>query len=126
MKYIIAGGRDFNNGVITRYILSQFTDIDEIVSGNARGADTQGRLYAEQYNIPYTLFPAQWDTFGKSAGYIRNAEMADYADALIAFWDGKSKGTSHMIKTMKIKNKPYWVYNYLGELIEEGGENIEH
>ena len=126
MKYIVAGGRDFNNGLIIRHILSQFNNIDEIVSGMARGADSQGRLYAEQYNIPCKLFPAQWDTFGKAAGYIRNVEMADYADALIAFWNGKSKGTAHMIKTMKLKGKPYWVYNYLGELIEEGGENNAH
>ena len=124
MKLIIAGGRDFNKGEIlykTLYGLS-IDIIDEIVCGNARGADTLGAEWAHLKSIPVKYFPAQWDTYGKSAGYIRNAEMADYADALIAFWDGQSKGTAHMIQTMKIKKKPYWVYNYNGKLIDKGGE----
>ena len=120
MKYIIAGGRDFNNYSIVRQTIDRFSNVDEIVSGDARGADAQGIIYGTQYNIKVVHFPAQWDLYGKSAGFIRNAEMGEYADALIAFWDGKSKGTAHMIKTMKRNNKPYWVYNYNGELIEEG------
>ena len=116
MKYIIAGGRDFDNYKIVYQTISQFSDITEIVSGDARGADIQGVIYASQNNLPIKHFPAQWDKYGKSAGYIRNAEMADYADALIAFWDGQSKGTQHMIKTMKLKNKPYWVFDYNGNL----------
>lgn len=119
MKYIVAGGRDFNNYSICRQILSEFSDIDTIISGCARGADTQGAMYATQYNIPLQTCPAYWNMYGKSAGFIRNAEMGEYADAAIIFWDGKSKGTAHMIKTMKRLKKPYWVYNYNGELIEQ-------
>ena len=59
--------------------------------------------------------------YGKSAGFIRNADMGAYADAAIIFWDGESKGTKHMIQTMKKLDKPYYIFNYKGELIESNG-----
>ena len=65
----------------------------------ARGADTLGEQYAKERGIPIRYFPADWQTLGKSAGYQRNVQMAQYADALVAFWDGRSKGTKHMIDT---------------------------
>ena len=70
---------------------------------------------------PFEDISADWDYYGKAAGFIRNIEMADNADALIAFWDNKSKGTGHMIKTMQMKKKPYWVFNYKGEEVMKGG-----
>ena len=118
MKYIVAGGRDFTNGVIAHQVLDTFTDIDTIISGDARGADFLGAMYATEKGIPLQHFPAYWDQYGKAAGYIRNAEMAEHGDALIAFWDGKSKGTMNMIKAMRLHKKPYWVYDYTGKLIE--------
>ena len=123
MKYIIAGGRDFNNYSIMRQILFGIINPEEdiIVCGDARGADMQGAMYAAQYNVPIQHFPAYWDTYGKTAGFIRNAEMGAYADAAIIFWDGVSKGTKHMIQTMKKLGKPYSVFNYKGELIESNG-----
>lgn len=122
MKFIIAGGRDFNNRTIMFPILLKYINNskDIVISGDAQGADTLGEEWAETFGIEVWHFPAKWEKYGKSAGFIRNAEMADHADALIAFWDGKSKGTAHMIKTMKSKWKKYWVFNYSGELIEEG------
>lgn len=100
MKIIIAGGRDFNDYKklceICDYKLSMQSEI-EIVSGTAKGADSLGERYAKERNYPIKQFPADWDTFGKAAGYKRNEEMANYADALIAFWNGSSKGTGHMI-----------------------------
>lgn len=69
----------------------------QIVSGGARGADKLGELYAHTNLHSLKVFPADWEKFGKSAGYIRNEEMAKYADCLVAFWDGKSRGTKHMI-----------------------------
>ena len=100
MKIIIAGGRDFDDyDKLCQFcdgILSEHTEI-EIVSGTAKGADKLGEKYAVEKGYPIRQFPADWAQFGKSAGYKRNAEMAEYADALIAFWDGKSKGTKHMI-----------------------------
>lgn len=122
MKIIIAGGRDFNNYNILDKVISKIVNIEKdiIISGAARGADSIGADWANKHSVPLETYPANWNRYGKSAGYIRNAEMGENADALIAFWDGKSKGTAHMIKTMKRNNKPYRVYDYNGELIETG------
>jgi len=99
MKVIIAGSRNFNDYNLLKSscdnLLTQFTNI-EIVSGTARGADKLGERYAREKGYSIKEFPANW-SLGKSAGYIRNDEMAKYADMLIAFWDGTSKGTKHMI-----------------------------
>ena len=69
----------------------------EIVSGTAMGADRLGERYAKENGYKLKRFPAEWDKYGKSAGYRRNAEMAKYADACVVFWDGVSRGTKHMI-----------------------------
>jgi hypothetical protein len=69
----------------------------EIVCGEARGADKLGRQFAEKHNYTVVSFPANWDKYGKAAGHIRNTEMRDYSTHLVAFWDGKSRGTKHMI-----------------------------
>ena len=104
MKVIIAGGRTFNDYDLLCQscdkALSLQTEI-EIVSGTANGTDKLGEKYANEKEYPIKQFPADWDKYGKSAGYKRNEEMAKYADALIAFWDGKSKGTKHMIDLAK-------------------------
>ncbi len=100
MKVIIAGGRDFMDlELLYRSCTEILKDrsVTEIVSGCARGADKAGEKYAEFSSIPIKKFPAEWDKYGKSAGYRRNKDMAEYADALIAFWNGESKGTKHMI-----------------------------
>jgi ABC-type enterochelin transport system substrate-binding protein len=100
MKVIIAGGRNFRDYNKLREscdnILVNQKEV-EIVSGTAAGADTLGERYAQEKGYEVKKFPAQWDLYGKSAGYKRNQQMAEYADGLIAFWDGKSKGTKHMI-----------------------------
>jgi len=107
MKIIIAGGRDFNDFQMLCQkcdkILINCKDI-QIVSGGANGADRLGERYAAQKGYGIQQFLANWTKYGKSAGYIRNKEMADYADALIAFWDQKSKGTGHMINIAKKQN----------------------
>lgn len=84
----------------------------EIVSGGARGADRMGEEYAHFYNHKLKSMPADWDTFGKAAGYRRNADMADYADGCIVFWDGKSKGSRHMIDLANKKGITTVVVNY--------------
>jgi len=100
MKVIIAGGRDFNDYTLLKekcdYYLSNSEDI-EIVSGTAHGADMLGERYAAERGYLVRKFPADWDRYGKSAGYKRNMQMAMYGDTLIAFWDQKSKGTMNMI-----------------------------
>lgn len=102
-RVIIAGGRDFDDyellvKSVDRWLARVRDDIC-IVCGKARGADTLGEQYAKERGYPVHYFPADWKKFGKSAGYIRNTEMVQNADALIAFWDGKSLGTRYMIAT---------------------------
>lgn len=106
IKIVVAGSRDFNDVELMRSELNQFVrDLEtksiEVVSGGARGADTLGEQYAKYYNQSCTVFPADWKKYGKRAGYIRNADMAKYADACIVFWDGKSRGTANMIEIAK-------------------------
>ena len=103
-KVIIAGGRDFNNfsllkGKCDKILVNQKNIV--IVSGTANGADKLGERYAAEKGYRIKRFPADWNKYGKSAGYIRNKQMAEYAYALIAFWDKKSKGTKHMIDLAK-------------------------
>lgn len=101
MRVIIAGGRDFNDYERLKRVCDeqlQFFDDIEIVSGCARGADTLGIQYAVEKGYPIKKFPADWQTHGRFAGPLRNTQMAEYADMLIAFWDGSSRGTADMIK----------------------------
>ena len=100
MKIIIAGSRGFEDyGMMVQKLDHLFKNNrpTEIVSGRARGADKLGERYAQDHGIPVKYFPADWDKYGKSAGFRRNEEMARYADAVVIFWDGKSAGTKHMI-----------------------------
>lgn len=113
MRTIIAGSRttsvlDFAEGMIDCPFLLQ---ISTIISGTAKGADLFGERYGVMHNIPVLRFPADWDKYGKKAGYIRNLEMAENAEALIAFWDGKSRGTNHMINIAKTKNLQIFIHH---------------
>lgn len=116
-RVIIAGGRDFDDFrllcKVCMHMLQNKTNV-EIVSGTANGADKLGEKFAEYMGYPIKRFPANWDEFGKAAGHIRNKEMAEYGDALIAFWDGESKGTGGMIgeaekRNLKVKVQKYKV-----------------
>ena len=116
MKVIIAGSRNFNNYDFLQNKINKLKlNITEIVCGEAKGADLLGKQYGINNNIPVKSFPAEWDKYGKSAGYIRNKEMAEYADYLIAFWDGESKGTNHMINIMRNLNKHGSIFIYKEE-----------
>ena len=101
MRTIIAGSRDFPGDMwsLGRVIdkIRLRTPILCILSGMARGPDFWGKSYGESRDIPVEQYAADWNRLGKSAGFKRNIQMAEKADALIAFWDGKSKGTKHMI-----------------------------
>lgn len=106
MKWIVAGSRTFDDYKLLSDELDKVNNlfgISEIVSGTARGADSLGERYARAHNIPVKRFPAQWDTYGKSAGYRRNMEMAMYADACICFQVNNSRGTEHMINIASSK-----------------------
>jgi len=115
IKVIIAGGRDFQDWdklvEVCDRVFKDYSTV-EIVSGAANGADKLGERYANERGHQIKKFPADWDKYGKSAGYRRNAEMANYAGALIAFWDGVSRGTSHMINLAKEKGLKILIINY--------------
>ena len=106
-RVIIAGTRTFTDYKLlceyADYKLSQIEDSIEIVSGHAKGADALGERYAQERGYKLTLFPADWKQYGKSAGPRRNLQMAEYANALLAYWDGKSRGTKNMIELAKEK-----------------------
>ena len=105
MRIIIAGSRTIAGRDGELAVLEAITEameawgiqeVTEIVTGGARGADELGKQFSERFGIAHKEFPADWDTHGKKAGYLRNVEMADYADALVLVWDGKSKGSKMM------------------------------
>jgi hypothetical protein len=107
MKLIIAGSRDFTDYQLLIDTLREegFTSntVTTVVSGCAHGADKLGERWAVSQCIPIARFPADWDSYGKRAGFVRNGEMAEYADACIVFWNGSSKGTKHMADIAKRK-----------------------
>jgi len=116
-RVIIAGGRDFHDyGLLKAYadriLRNKRMQGIEVVCGDANGADTLGARYAAERAFDIKHFPARWDILGKMAGYERNRQMGDYADALIAFWDGHSHGTKHMVEYMRSLGKPIRIQNY--------------
>lgn len=122
-RIIIAGSRDFNDYQFlkekTDMIISHHViifDPIKIISGHARGTDELGERYAAEKGYETIIFPADWNTYGKRAGYIRNVQMAIYASSsdsysiLIAFWNGKSKGTKMMIDIAEKYNISKFVF----------------
>jgi len=118
MKVIIAGSRTITDYITIRIAIQEalydwgvgYEEVNEVISGNAFGVDKLGVEWAVKNNKKFRLFPALWDVHGKFAGYIRNVEMAEYADYLIAIWDGKSKGTQHMITIASKKGLKIYVH----------------
>lgn len=117
-KLIVAGGRDFNDYETLSRVLNDTANglyaskAVSIVSGMARGADMLGHRFAKEHNVKVYEFPADWSGMGKVAGFKRNEHMAKFADGLLAFWDGTSKGTGHMIGCMRLANKPVHIVSY--------------
>jgi predicted Rossmann-fold nucleotide-binding protein len=108
VKVIVAGGREFNNyNLLVDSLDKAFQKLNKnkliIVSGGAKGADALGEKYAKDRGYPLEIFPADWQLHGKAAGPIRNKQMAENADALVAF-DSGGPGTRNMIKTAKELN----------------------
>ncbi len=102
IRCIIAGSRGFDDyamllTAVNICFLNFAVEDITILSGMARGADRMGERFAHEMGIAVDQYPAQWDTYGRSAGYKRNELMATEATHLIAFWDGVSRGTKHMI-----------------------------
>lgn len=122
MKVIIAGSRGITHiekymcptDLVDMAITESKFDVSCVVCGMARGADVYGKMWANKYGIPVEEYPAEWNKYGRSAGYKRNVQMAENANALIALWDGESSGTEHMINIAKKHN----LYTYI-KIIKE-------
>ena len=118
-RVIIAGTRTYDDYETLKayadYKLSRIEEDIEIVSGSARGADALGERYAKEKGYSVKRFPAEWERYGKRAGPRRNEAMAEYADALLAYWDGESRGTKNMIELAKASGLKVGVYQYRKE-----------
>lgn len=103
MKTIIAGSRTITDYKVLSDVLNTLVEfpITQVFSGGARGVDSLAIQWAHEKNLPLQIFHADWDTHGKAAGPIRNQLMAAHAEALVALWDGKSRGTANMIEIAK-------------------------
>ena len=106
MRLIVCGSRSFVNYTLLARTLDRLTaKLDRkklvIVSGHAKGADQLGERWCRERLVPYQIYHAEWEKYGKSAGYKRNAEMiasCTVKDGVVAFWDGKSAGTQATIE----------------------------
>jgi hypothetical protein len=130
-KLIVAGGRDYYRyDIVSSYLrlIKSSCDIMDrelvIVCGMANGADSLGLRYADNYGLKVLKYPADWNKYGKKAGYIRNKEMGEVADSALVFWDGKSRGSKLMIDIMKNLGKPVIVISYSGDIIDRYEGNL--
>lgn len=113
MTIAIVGSREFSYyRYLEQSIEIYFSKIDKIISGGARGADNLGQRYANEHNIPLTLFLPDWNAYGKSAGYRRNVQIVTASDAVVAYWDGNSRGTHHTINIANKAGKPVLIFLY--------------
>ena len=126
-RCLIVGSRSFTDYDLlsqkAKALLISYWPNVEIVSGGAKGADALAKRFAFENSLEYTEFPADWDAYGKSAGYIRNTQMHEYISqaehrGVIAFWDGKSKGPSHNFELAEKYSNQLKVFT-----IAEGGTN---
>ena len=117
-RVIVAGSRSFYNYRLMEFELDKlFNENKEfagreikIISGMALGADALAIDYADKHKLTKILFPANWKRYPRIAGFLRNEDMLSVATHLVAFWDGKSSGTRHMIEIAKGKGIPVWVF----------------
>lgn len=119
----IFGGRDYNNWPYFQYAVSSFILSNRlngfeiiIVEGGARGADYMARRFAQQMGLEYITFEADWKSFHKAAGMIRNREMANVSHEAIGFWDGFSRGTGDSVKLCSNLGIPLDLHYYTNSL----------
>jgi len=120
LKIAVAGSRSCTDAFLVFEYLAIFStswEVEErpneitleIVSGGAKGPDTFAEKFALINQIPTKIFLPDWDKHGKSAGFIRNKQIVDYSDMVIAFWDRKSKGTKSTIDLAIKQGKPVYI-----------------
>jgi len=112
-KLGIVGSRSFSNRKLLEWVLHSLKfQPSVIVSGGARGADSLAENYAKSHGIKTKIFHPDWEEHGKAAGPIRNKKIVEYSDAIIAFWDGSSRGTASSIRLSRDKKVPLLIINF--------------
>lgn len=111
MKVAVIGSRGFNNYELVKETLSKIK-ITLIISGSAKGADTLGEQYAKENGIETKIFLPDWEKHGKAAGMLRNTDIINESEVVIAFWDGTSKGCADSIEKAKKLNKKLIIIDY--------------
>lgn len=104
MKVAVIGSRGFTDYEKLAEVLSGI-DVTEIISGGAQGADALAEFYANVHDIPTVIFKPDWKKYGRAAGPIRNKDIINNSEVVVAFWDGKSKGTLSSIKLAEKNEK---------------------
>lgn len=116
MKIAVVGGRDFNDYELLKSEMMKFinenNNIQGLVSGGAKGADSLAERLAAEFNIPMQLFKPDYKRYGRAATIVRNAEIVENSDVIFAFWNGKSKGTHDTIKKAQKAEKIIIIVNY--------------
>ena len=124
MRTIIAGSRNITNyGVVASamaQVLKEGMVVSKVLCGGASGVDSNGAVWADRAGVVVEYHPADWSK-GKGAGMLRNCAMAKAADALVAIWDGKSRGTGHMINEATRRGLRVWVFDKMGVLRGNSG-----
>ena len=123
MRIVIAGSRGFQDYALLDQTLDRILDKQiepvELVSGHAKGADLLAERFAKENDLPIHIIKPDWKTYGRAAGPIRNRQMLDYAmeelSLVVAFWDGKSKGTKNTINTAKSLGIPVEIILFSSE-----------
>lgn len=104
MRYAVIGSRTFFGYKLLKNVLDKHF-ISQIVSGGAKGADSLAARYANEHNIPLLEFLPDYHKYGKKAPFVRNKQIVQSSDIIVAFWDGHSAGTKHSIEHGKKLNK---------------------
>lgn len=117
IKLAIIGSRNFNSYELFKLTMKNLFpgggfNITTVVSGGAKGADSLGKRWATENNIPYVEYLPDWNQFGKAAGMIRNTDIVKAADVILAFWDGESRGTAGAINIARKHNKTTFIIYY--------------
>jgi len=116
MILLIAGSRTFDDYEFLKRKVEESIELEEVslvISGGAKGADLLVEKFALEHELDFRCYPANWDKYGKRAGFIRNTEMVSLADVVLLFWDGKSKGTKSTLQLTRNKAKPLKVFRFL-------------
>ena len=110
----VSGSRSINDISFVHKVLDKVRQLldGKFIFGDARGVDAIAKAYMEKHSIPYEVYPAEWEKYGRRAGPIRDWKLAKDCDFLVAIWDGKSRGTKHTIDAAIKQKKPVLIVPY--------------